>query len=46
MRNQLRRWLWRKHACTRLMHGHYINELLHETYGLWRMPTQAAWKRA
>ena len=34
VRNRLRRWLWRKHACTRLLHGHYTTKLLHETYGL------------
>ena len=27
----------------RPLHGHYTNELLHDTYGLWHMPTKAAW---
>lgn len=44
IQNRLRRWVWRKHACTRSLHGHYTNALLHETYGLWRLPTRAAWK--
>jgi group II intron reverse transcriptase/maturase len=43
VRNRLRRWIWRKHACRRQFHGHYTNELLHDTYGLWHMPTTAAW---
>lgn len=43
VRNRLRRWIWRKHACRRKLHGDYTNELLHDTCGLWHMPTTAAW---
>jgi len=46
VRNRLRRWVWRKHACARMLHGHYTNEVLHRQYGLWRMPPTAAWRRA
>ena len=46
VRNRLRRWLWRKHACTRTLHGYYTNDLLHDHYGLWRMPHVAAWRKA
>jgi len=42
--NRLRRWVWRKHACTRALYGHYTDQRLHEAYGLWRMPATAAWK--
>ena len=45
VRNRVRRWVWRKHACTRTLHKHYTNDLLHGTYGLWRMPTTAAWRK-
>jgi group II intron reverse transcriptase/maturase len=46
VRNRLRRWVWRKHACRRNLHGHYTNELLHDTYGLWPMPCKAAWNQS
>ena len=44
VRNRLRRWVWRKHACTRALYSHYTDHRLHETYGLWKMPTTAASK--
>lgn len=34
VRNRLRRWVWRKHACRRSLHEHYTNELLHNSFGL------------
>lgn len=43
LRNRLRRWVWRKHACRRNLFRDYPNELLHDTYGLWPLPSQAAW---
>ena len=43
IRNRLRRWVWRKHACRRNLFQDYPNELLHETYGLWPLPSHAAW---
>ena len=43
VRNRLRRWVWRKHACTRALYDYYTNERLHENYGLWKMPATAAW---
>lgn len=46
VRNRLRRWVWRKHACLRSLQTFYTNERLHETYGLWRMPTHAGWRSA
>lgn len=46
VRNRMRRWAWRKHACRRDLHGHYTNELLHHGYGLWYLPIHAAWSRA
>ena len=44
--NRLRRWLWRKHACRRNPHRDYPNELLYDTYGLWHLPSQAAWVKS
>lgn len=43
-RNTLRRWLWRKHGCSRALWASYTNEELHERFGLYRMPAGAAWK--
>ncbi len=45
--NQMRRWLWKKHAKT---HGQYTqaysNERLHENYHLYNLPLYAAWKHS
>jgi hypothetical protein len=39
VRDRLRRWLWRKHNRTKALWGDYPNELLHDRYGLWRLPS-------
>jgi RNA-directed DNA polymerase len=44
MRNRMRRWLWRKHRCTRTLWEDYPDEVLHGHYGLWSLPTTAKWK--
>jgi RNA-directed DNA polymerase len=44
--NRLRRWLWRKHNCTKGQYKHYTDELLYERHGLWKLPTWAAWRHA
>jgi len=44
VRDRLRRWLWRKHNRTKALWGDYPNELLHDRYGLWRLPMRASWK--
>ncbi len=43
-RNRLRRWLWRKHACKRGLWNTCTDEQLHTQYGLYALPTTAAWK--
>jgi group II intron reverse transcriptase/maturase len=43
-RDRLRRWVWRKHACSRGLWKHYPNSRLHDLYGLYAMPTTAGWK--
>ena len=45
-RNRLRRWIWRKHACTRGLWNAYPDERLHTQYGLYALPSTAAWKAA
>lgn len=40
VRNRVRRWLWRKHACSRSLWKDYPDRKLHEHYGLWPLPTQ------
>ena len=45
-RNRLRRWIWRKHACTRGLWTAYPDERLHTHYGLYALPSTAAWKAA
>jgi RNA-directed DNA polymerase len=45
-RNRFRRWVWRKHACSRGLWKYYTKERLHEQYGLYEMPLTAAWKAA
>ncbi len=44
LQHRLRRWLWRKHNCTTALWRDYPNELLHDHYGLWRLPLHTAWK--
>jgi group II intron reverse transcriptase/maturase len=43
-RDRLRRWLWRKHACKRGLWNACADEQLHTLYGLYVLPTKAAWK--
>lgn len=42
VRNRVRRWLWRKHQCTRGLWKAYPDERLHGQYGLWPLPTRVA----
>lgn len=44
VQDRLKRWLWRKHKCTRGLWSAYPHELLHDRYGLWRLPTRVSWK--
>jgi len=44
--NRFRRWLWRKHGCGRSLWEHYAPEQLHRRYGLYELPTTAAWRAA
>jgi group II intron reverse transcriptase/maturase len=46
VRARLKGWLWRKHGRRQGKWKGYPDDLLHERYGLWRMPTRAAWKTA
>lgn len=46
VRVRFKGWLWRKHNQRRGKWQTYPNDLLHDRYGLWRMPTTAAWKKA
>ena len=41
IRDRLRRWLWRKHACRRALWTDYPDEKLYDYYGLWRLPGSA-----
>jgi group II intron reverse transcriptase/maturase len=41
--NRLRRWLWRKHDCTRGLWEYYTDQRLREHYGLYELPITAAW---
>jgi group II intron reverse transcriptase/maturase len=43
-RERLRRWLWRKHNCSTALWSDYPKELLHDHYGLWRLPMRVSWK--
>jgi group II intron reverse transcriptase/maturase len=43
-RNRLRRWIWRKHDCRRGLWNSCSAEQLHAYYGLYALPTNAAWK--
>ncbi len=42
--DRMRRWLWRKHQCTRALWTDYPDSLLHGRYGLWPLPLRAAWR--
>jgi hypothetical protein len=44
VRVRVKRWLWRKHGKKRALWSDYPDERLKEQYGLWPLPTQAAWK--
>jgi len=44
VRDRLRRWLWRKHNCTKALWQDYPNGLLHARYGLWWFPMRVSWK--
>jgi group II intron reverse transcriptase/maturase len=44
--NRLQRWLWRKHGCSNALWAENSREVLRERYGLHRLPTTAAWRRA
>ncbi|MDQ1301495.1 MAG: RNA-directed polymerase [Chloroflexota bacterium] len=39
-------WLWRKQGQSQGKWAGYPDDRLHERYGLWRLPTKAAWKLA
>lgn len=44
VRDRLRRWLWRKHNRRKALWSDYPKELLHDHYGLWRLPRHVSWK--
>jgi group II intron reverse transcriptase/maturase len=44
--NRVQRWLWRKGGCARNLWMTTPREVLQERWGLDRLPTWAAWKRA
>jgi len=44
VQDRLRRWLWRKHNCTTALWSDYPKGLLHDRYGLWRLPMRVSWK--
>jgi RNA-directed DNA polymerase len=43
-REKLRRWIWRKHKCKHGLWSFCPDEQLHARYGLYVLPTKAAWK--
>ena len=43
---RLQRWLWRKQGCQQALWATNPQAVLRERYGLYRLPTRAAWKRA
>ena len=45
-RDRLRRWIWRKHDCKRGLWNFCSDAQLHAHYGLYALPTTAAWKAA
>jgi group II intron reverse transcriptase/maturase len=44
--NRLQRWLWRKGGCQPALWAMNPREVLRERYGLYRLPTRAAWTQA
>ena len=45
--SRMRLWLWKKHGSKGSKYTkHYINETLHERYGLVNLPLYAAWKHS
>ena len=44
--NRLQRWLWRKSGGQQALWARNPREVLRERYGLYRLPTRAAWTRA
>jgi group II intron reverse transcriptase/maturase len=44
VRDRLRRWLWRKHRCSKALWSAYPDELWYGRYGLWPLPVYASWK--
>ena len=45
LRQRLRTWLWRKYDRTRSRWTFFTNDRLHGQYGLFRLPTRAAYLR-
>ena len=43
---RVQRWLWRKSGCTKALWTANPREVLQERYGLYRLPTRAAWTQA
>jgi RNA-directed DNA polymerase len=43
---RVQRWLWRKSGCTKALWATNPREVLQERYGLYRLPTTAAWTQA
>jgi len=41
--DRLQRWLWRKHGCRKALWARLPRKVLQERYGLYRLPTRAAW---
>ena len=44
--HRVQRWLWRKGGCARNLWTTTLWEVLQERWGLYRLPTWTAWKRA
>ena len=43
---RLHRWLWRKNGCQQALWATNPQTVLRQRYGLYRLPTRAAWTRA
>jgi group II intron reverse transcriptase/maturase len=43
---RVQRWLWRKGGCQQALWEQHPREVLRERFGLYRLPTTAAWTRA
>lgn len=41
---RLRRWLWKRHKNKGNPYERYSDEVLHQQYKLWKLPTRVAWK--